>query len=127
MYLFRERFIKYLSHGIPIHIPDDEVFLFFEKLDEFVNNAGNSFESIYYKGENELVICNGFSEYIRVSYENDHVIFKTTSLTSNPAKMSQEDVRKMGESFMGVVLFLESVSPSEDSKDIPREFHDQWN
>ena len=127
MYLFRERFVKYLSRGIPVHIPDDEVFLFFEKLDQFVNKAGNSFESIYRKGEDELVICSGSSEYIRVSYENNHVIFKTTLLTSNPTKMNQEDVRRMGESFMGVVLFLESVSPTEDSKDIPREFHDQWN
>ena len=124
---FKSRFAKYLSSGIPVQISDDDQPIFYEKLDKFINLANNDFESIYIKGDNKLAICDKFVDYLIVSYEDSKIIFRTTSHTNFPAMLLEQTTRKkMGEAFLGVLLFIEGLSPTGEIDNIPGEYCDIW-
>ena len=122
--LFREKFIKYLTEGIPVHIADDEVHLFYKSLKEFIDNADNQFMAFYSKGDDEVTISDIKKDYLRVSYEKDNVIFKQPQYGT--IQESQESIMITGQAFLGVLVFIESMSPSEDSNFISENHNDQW-
>ena len=105
---FKEKFVKYLTDGIPVHIPEDEVFIFYRELKDFIDNADNKFMAFYEEGENKLTISDISKDYLYVSYEDDKIIFIA------------------GQAFLGVVIFIESITPSEDSNFISAKHNDQW-
>ena len=41
-------------------------------------------------------------------------------------EIDQETRQKMAEAFIGVLLFIEGISPSEDSDVIPEVYIDKW-
>jgi hypothetical protein len=122
--LFREKFIKYLTEGIPVHIADDEVHLFYKSLKEFIDNADNQFMAFYSEGNDEVTISDIKKDYLRVSYEKDNVIFKQPRYST--IQESQESITITGQAFLGVLVFIESMSPSEDSNFISEKYNDQW-
>ena len=121
---FKEKFVKYLTEGIPVHIADDEVHLFYKTLKEFIDNADNQFMAFYSKGDDEVTISDIKKDYLRVSYEKDNVIFKQPRYST--IQESQESITITGQAFLGVLVFIESMSPSEDSNFISEKYNDQW-
>ena len=120
--LFREKFIKYLTDGIPVHIPEDEVFLFYNALKDFIENADNQFMSFYSDDDKELMISDIGKDYLRVSYENEKIVFRQPIPCD--VQESQGNMLITGQAFLGVVMFIESISPSEDSNFIESIRHD---
>ena len=124
---FRSRFIEYLTDGMPIKIADDETPIFYQELDKFINTADNDFESSYLKDSEVLSISDKFIDYLTVKYEDSKIVFRTTEHTSLPALLIDPETRqRMAEAFIGVLLFVEGISPSEDSKIIPEVYSDKW-
>jgi len=121
---FKEKFVKYLTEGIPVHIPEDEVFIFYRELKDFIDNADNKFMAFYEEGENKLTISDISKDYLYVSYEDDKIIFRQP-LHANILE-SQENILIAGQAFLGVVIFIESITPSEDSNFISEKHNDQW-
>jgi len=137
--LFREKFIKYLTDGIPVHIPEDEVFLFYNALKDFIDNADNQFMAFYSDGDAELMISDIGKDYLRVRYENEKIVFRQpiqddvskfevyVKQHEKLAKANFEaegNILMAGQAFLGVVMFIESISPSEDSNFIESIRHD---
>ena len=120
---FRQKFITYLTEGIDIHIPDDEVYMFYEHLGNFINNADNSFDSFYSMGEDQLAICDSYMTYLLVKYANNKIQFRKTSdlISKDP-----RSILRGAQAFVGVLLFIESLSPTIDGDIIPEAYHDQW-
>ena len=121
---FKEKFVKYLTEGIPVHIPEDEVFIFYRELKDFIDKADNKFMAFYEEGENKLTISDISKDYLYVSYEDDKIIFRQP-LHANILE-SQENILIAGQAFLGVVIFIESITPSEDSNFISEKHNDQW-
>mgnify|MGYP003638344359 FL=1 len=121
---FKEKFVKYLTDGIPVHIPEDEVFIFYRELKDFIDKADNKFMAFYEEGENKLTISDISKDYLYVSYEDDKIIFRQP-LHANILE-SQENILIAGQAFLGVVIFIESITPSEDSNFISEKHNDQW-
>ena len=121
---FKEKFVKYLTEGIPVHIPEDEVFIFYRELKDFIDKADNKFMAFYEEGENKLTISDISKDYLYVSYEDDKIIFRQP-LHANILE-SQENILISGQAFLGVVIFIESITPSEDSNFISEKHNDQW-
>ena len=121
---FKEKFVKYLTGGIPVHIPEDEVFIFYRELKDFIDKADNKFMAFYEEGENKLTISDISKDYLYVSYEDDKIIFRQP-LHANILE-SQENILIAGQAFLGVVIFIESITPSEDSNFISEKHNDQW-
>ena len=121
---FKEKFVKYLTEGIPVHIPEDEVFIFYRELKDFIDKADNKFMAFYEEGENKLTISDISKDYLYVSYEDDKIIFRQP-LHGNILE-SQENILIAGQAFLGVVIFIESITPSEDSNFISEKHNDQW-
>lgn len=121
---FKEKFVKYLTEGIPVHIPEDEVFIFYRELKDFIDKADNKFMAFYEEGENKLTISDISKDYLYVSYEDDKIIFRQP-LHGNILE-SQENILISGQAFLGVVIFIESITPSEDSNFISEKHNDQW-
>lgn len=121
---FKEKFVKYLTDGIPVHIPEDEVFIFYRELKDFIDKADNKFMAFYEEGENKLTISDISKDYLYVSYEDDKIIFRQP-LHGNILE-SQENILIAGQAFLGVVIFIESITPSEDSNFISEKHNDQW-
>ena len=121
---FKEKFVKYLTEGIPVHIPEDEVFIFYRELKDFIDKADNKFMAFYEEGENKLTISDISKDYLYVSYEDDKIIFRQP-LHANILE-SQENIMIAGQAFLGVVIFIESITPSEDSNFISEKHNDQW-
>ena len=121
---FKEKFIKYLTDGIPVHIPEDEVFIFYRELKDFIDNADNNFMAFYEEGENNLTISDISRDYLHISYEDDKIIFKQPPYVN--ILESQENILIVGQAFLGVVIFIESITPSEDSNFISEKHNDQW-
>ena len=103
---FKEKFVKYLTEGIPVHIPEDEVFIFYRELKDFIDKADNKFMAFYEEGENKLTISDISKDYLYVSYEDDKIIFRQP-LHANILE-SQENILISGQAFLGVVIFIES-------------------
>ena len=123
---FRSKFVEYLANGIPVQISNEDKPVFYKELANFINKANNDFESFYSERGEELFISDSTIDYLTVSYEDSKIIFRTTSQTSK-FKLSDPYIKhRLGEAFIGVVLFVESIAPSSDSGQIPREYHDQW-
>tara|TARA_R110001592_G_scaffold270776_5_gene537217 strand:+ start:519 stop:899 length:381 start_codon:yes stop_codon:yes gene_type:complete len=120
---FREKFIKYLTDGIPVHIPEDEVFLFYNALKDFIDNADNQFMAFYSDGDEELMISDIGKDYLRVSYDNEKIVFRQP-LQDDVHQESQGNLLITGQAFLGVVMFIETISPSEDSNFIESIRHD---
>jgi hypothetical protein len=121
---FKEKFVKYLTDGIPVHIPEDEVFIFYRELKDFIDNADNNFMAFYEEGENNLTISDISRDYLHISYEDDKIIFKQPPYVN--ILESQENILIVGQAFLGVVIFIESITPSEDSNFISEKHNDQW-
>ena len=121
---FKEKFVKYLTDGIPVHIPEDEVFIFYRELKDFIDNADNKFMAFYEEGENKLTISDISKDYLYVSYEDDKIIFRQPPHAN--ILESQENILIAGQAFLGVVIFIESITPSEDSNFISEKHNDQW-
>ena len=121
---FKEKFVKYLTDGIPVHIPEDEVFIFYRELKDFIDNTDNNFMAFYEEGDNKLTISDILKDYLHVSYEDDKIIFKQPPYTN--MLDSQESTLITGQAFLGVVIFIESIIPSEDSNFISEKHNDQW-
>mgnify|MGYP003649902328 FL=1 len=121
---FKEKFVKYLTEGIPVHIPEDEVFIFYRELKDFIDKTDNKFMAFYEEGENKLTISDISKDYLYVSYEDDKIIFRQP-LHANILE-SQENILIAGQAFLGVVIFIESITPSEDSNFISAKHNDQW-
>lgn len=124
---FKAKFTKYLTEGIPVHISEDEVFLFYEALDSFINEASNSFESYYLKGDDSLTICDKYAEYLNVSYEASKIVFRLPTSGTPIPLMTNDDHQLLGEAFLGVLLFVENLAPSGDLKVISEDYLDKWN
>lgn len=119
---FKSKFVKYLTEGMNIHIAEDEVPLFYKALSDYVNDADNDFMSFHTTLDDHVLISDKIDDYLRVFYNSGKVEF----LSASPDSREIGYAKRMGEAFLGVVLFIESMSPSEDSKFIPRVYHDQW-
>ena len=125
--LFRKKFVQYLANGIPVEISEEDIPIFYKRLDEFINTANNGFESFYIKDEERLFISDKMYDYLTVSYEDSKIVFRTTEQTSIPALLNEHMIRKkMAEAFIGVILFVETIAPSEDSNIIDRIYRDKW-
>ena len=121
---FKEKFVKYLTDGIPVHIPEDEVFIFYRELKDFIDNTDNKFVAFYEEGENKLTISDISKDYLHVNYEDDKIIFRQPPHAN--ILESQENMLIAGQAFLGVVIFIESITPSEDSNFISEKHNDQW-
>ena len=121
---FKEKFVKYLTEGIPVHINKDEVHLFYKSLKDFVNDADNNFMAFYLDGDDEVVISDLTKDYLRVNYENDKIVFRQPAL--GDIKESTTSIFATGQAFLGVLIFIESIAPSEDSSFISEKYNDQW-
>ena len=119
---FKDKFVKYLTEGIPVHIPDDEVTLFYSALKDFIDNADNPFMAFYNDGDKEVVISDLIKDYLRVSYKDDKIIFRQPEF--GDIKESPTNIFVTGQAFLGVLIFIESISPSEDSSFIDTINHD---
>ena len=108
-------------------IASDEVSLFYQQLSEFVNDAPNDISALYLKNDDSILLSDNYIDYLRVSFKDDRIIFKTTEFTKHQNMLDAPSAKKMGEAFLGVVFFVESISPSTDSDIIPREYHDKWH
>ena len=124
---FRDKFVDYLTSGIPVSIASDEVSLFYQQLSESVNDAPNDISALYLKNDDSILLSDNYIDYLRVSFKDDRIIFKTTEFTKHQNMLDAPSAKKMGEAFLGVVFFVESISPSTDSDIIPREYHDKWH
>ena len=123
---FRTKFVSYLANGIPVSIADDEIPLFYKALSNYINDAKNDFMAFYGLGDDCVVLSDRQDDYLRVSYEKDKIEFFTIANQINTQDDPLSYQKKLGEAFLGVVLFVESMSPSEDSLFIPEAFHDKW-
>lgn len=124
--IFRNRFIDYMTNGMPVHIEDSEVFIFYEELDRFINEAPNDFQSYYLKGEDNLTVCDKFTEYLNVSYEESKLVFKLPPGTAGVTFMEGDHKQLVGEAFLGILLFVEKHAPSDDIKVISEGYLDKW-
>ena len=66
---FREKFVKYLSEGIPISIADDEIPLFYRSLSDYINNTDNDYMAFHQPADDFVVVSDRQHDYIRVVYE----------------------------------------------------------
>ena len=123
--MIQQKFVKYLTEGIEVHIPDDEVQVFYKTITDFINEAHNDFEAYYLDNDGHVLICDKYIDYIKFCYENNRIIFKHVH-ASNESYHDSDFVLNMGLAFLGVVIFIESIAPSEDSLIISRKHHDQW-
>ena len=123
---FRDKFASYLTNGLPVKIENEELPDFYKALDTFVNKSDSDFSSFYIPSDNKLAICDKYIDYLTVSYEDEMLVFRTTDQTSNLRQMDEMTRKKLGEAFLGVVLFVESLSPSEDLHLISRSYSDKW-
>ena len=121
----QQKFVKYLSEGIDIHIDDDEVDIFYKTITDFINQAHNNFEAYYFDQDEYVLICDKYTEYIKVSYVNDKIIFKHAN-NNNELFYDSDFALNMGLAFLGVIIFIESLSPTEDSLVISPKHYDQW-
>tara|TARA_R110001583_G_scaffold162507_1_gene314726 strand:+ start:274 stop:645 length:372 start_codon:yes stop_codon:yes gene_type:complete len=120
----KEKFVNYLTEGMPIHIPDDEVVLFYKSLKSFIDDANNDFMAFYLEGDEDLIISDINHDYLRVCYEDDKIIFKHAqpgSLEETP-----DQLLIAGQAFLGVLVFIESIVPSEDAVFIESRRYDKW-
>ena len=124
--MVRQKFIEYLTNGIEIHIPDDEVHLFYKTVTDFINDAHNDFEAYYFDKDEYVLIADKYTDYIKFSYSNNKIIFKHASSSIIDPLQDSDFVLNMGLAFLGVVIFIESMSPSEDSASISQKHYDQW-
>lgn len=123
---FRDKFASYLTNGLPVKIENEELPDFYKALDKFVNKSDSDFSSFYIPSDNKIAICDKYIDYLTVSYEDEMLVFRTTDQTSNLRQMDEMTRKKLGEAFLGVVLFVESLSPSEDLHLISRSYSDKW-
>lgn len=116
-----------MTDGIPVEIPPEDRETFYVELDKFINLANNDFESFYNKSMERVSIYDKFFDYLNVSYQDSRIIFTTSGeIDDSVSQVDREAQKKIGEAFLGVVLFVESIAPSEDSNLIPRKYHDSW-
>ena len=123
---FRHRFVDYLVNGMPVSISSEEVPIFYRELDNFINEAPNDFEAAYSRTKDCVEIYDKYLEYLTVSYDDSKIIFKSDIHADLQRHIDPESIMKMGEAFLGVIFFIESISPSADSKSIPRAYRDKW-
>tara|TARA_Y100000593_G_C4296676_1_gene331036 strand:- start:1652 stop:2038 length:387 start_codon:yes stop_codon:yes gene_type:complete len=124
---FKQKFIEYLSNGMPVHIPDDEVSLFYKELSKSINNSSKQdFKSTYLKIDDCVVISDKFIDYLKVSYINNKVIFRTTDHTKDQFRVNREVARKMGEAFLIVYSFIEKALMKESSNQHNGSSSDNW-
>ena len=123
---FKQKFVDYLVDGLPVSILSEEVPVFYKELDMFVNTAPNDFEASYSSTQNCLSIYDKYTEYLSVSYDDSRIIFRSDLQQSIQNHPDPETIMKMGEAFLGVIIFVESIAPSADSRVIPGYYRDKW-
>ncbi len=114
---FQEKFIEYLTNGLPIHIPDDEVRTFYNVLSDFIDNADNEFEGYYLKEDGYVLIADKYTDYLKVSYKDNKIIFQHAN-SQDYRSFDSNSILQMGLAFMGVLIFVENMTPSNDYKNI---------
>lgn len=122
---FKQKFVSYLTDGLPIHIPDDEVLTFYAVLADFIDKSDNEFEGYYLKEDGYVLISDSYTDFLKVSYKDNKIIFQH----ANPKayqNFDPESILKMGLAFMGVLVFVENMAPSKDSNNIAQKHYDQW-
>jgi len=122
---FQEKFVEYLTNGLPIHIPDDEVRTFYKVLSDFIDNADNEFEGYYLKEDGYVLIADKYTDYLKVSYKDNKVIFQHAN-PEDYRNFDSDSMLQMGLAFIGVLIFIESMTPSDDSNNIAPKHYDQW-
>lgn len=122
---FKEKFVEYLTNGLPIHIPDDEVLTFYSVLADFIDKSDNEFEGYYLKEDGYVLISDKYTDFLKVNYKDNKIIFKHANPNAYQS-FDSESILKMGLAFMGVIVFIESMTPSTDSNNIARNHYDQW-
>ncbi len=121
----REKIIKYLTEGIDIHIPEDEVQTFYDLVTKYINEADNEFEAFFFPSEEYVLISDKYTDYLKCTYENNKIIFLHAN-SDNEFYRDPEFTLKAGLAFIGVLLFIESFAPSSDSAYISQKHYDQW-
>ena len=123
--MIKQKFTEYLTQGIDIHIPDDEVETFYKMITKFINSAENNFEAYFMELDGYVLICDKFTDYLKFKYEDDKIIIMHAHPNSEHYYDS-EFALKMGLAFIGVVVFIESFAPSEVGSFIAKNHYDQW-
>jgi hypothetical protein len=122
---FKEKFVDYLTNGLPIHIPDDEVTIFYKVLSDFIEKADNEFEGYYLKEDGYVLIADKYTDYLKVSYKDNKIIFQHANSVEYKT-FDSDTMLQMGLAFIGVLVFIESMTPSTDSNNIAPKHYDQW-
>ena len=124
--MIQQKFIKYLTDGIDVHIPEDEVDIFYKTITDFINESHNDFEAYYFDKEEYVLISDKYSDYIKFSYSNNKIVFRHVSVNNLNDYHDSDFTLNMGLAFLGVIIFIESMAPSEDSLIISPKHYDQW-
>ncbi len=121
----RNKFVKYLTEGIDIHIPEDEVQIFYEMITQFINESNNDFEGIFLKDEENVLIADKYFDYIKFKYSENKIMFEHAH-PSDSHYVDPEFVLNMGLAFVGVMVFIEKFAPSGDVAYIFPQHYDYW-
>lgn len=121
----KNKFVKYLTEGIDIHIPNDEVDMFYDFVTKFINEADNDFEAYFIREDEKVLICDKYFDYLKFNYKNNKIVFEH-AVAGSDYDRDPEYILKMGLAFVGVLVFIESLAPSEDSTIIFPEHYDKW-
>ena len=122
----KNKFVQYLTEGIDIHIPPDEVEDFYYYIERFINEADNHFEAYFLKDEEKVLISDRYFDYIKFKYSNNKIIFEHANLGDEHYYTDHDFVLNMGLAFVGVLIFIEQFAPSEDASCIFPEHYDKW-
>ena len=124
MFNDKQKFVKYMVEGVPAILASDEVELFYDHLTDYVNQCDNSFSCFPDKKSKSVTIGDEANEYLRVLYEDEKIVFERVDgyFKGEP----EEYFIKMGQAWLGVMFFLETVSPTGELESVPKVYHDQW-
>ena len=120
----KEKFVKYLTEGIPAKIESDDVPRFYEALTDFINEKDNQFFCHHDKTLNEVLVSNVKNDFLRVLYREQKIIFEKVN-GWHEGEIT-DYVNNIAQSFLGVLIFIESIDPSIDTQIIEGLNHDQW-
>ena len=121
--LNKELFINFLANGIPVHIKDEEVELFYKSLEKFVNEADNEYYGLYTQLSESVLLSDNFNDYLIVTYSEDKVICKIADSRFKDIKSLDIETRRIiGDLFLGVFVYIEGMT----SSDTPEVKNESW-
>ena len=121
----KQKFVHYLTEGIDIHIPPDEVSTFYDLIENFINEADNHFEAYYINDDEKVLICDKYFDYLKFKYENNKIVFENAQKGAE-TYLDEDHVLNIGLAFVGVLIFIEQFAPSPDGSCIFPEHYDKW-